>query len=107
MFNGEIGVREADKEGLISNANHGTAESGVKSLTHTSAAAAPVSTTAEKILPLTPRKIQQVMADKAVLLQMNLLSVIFDPDNNRMWLSGGTVPAAYGTYVEYPLFPER
>jgi hypothetical protein len=36
---------------------------------------------------------------------VNLVSVVFAPQQNRMWLACGSMPAARGPYREYELFP--
>ena len=52
------------------------------------------------------KKITRVMADRRVLQSINILSVVFVPAKNRMYLSCGRYYAAKGEFKEYPLFRE-
>lgn len=107
MMNGEIAVREADQPGLISAANHPTAEAGLKTaVSQQRSAFEPVSRVAQTLgKELAPEQAQAVMSHADVLLRINITSVVFLPGDNRMLLSAGTVPAALGHYQEYTLFP--
>jgi hypothetical protein len=48
--------------------------------------------------------IQRILGTPGVLMECNIYSVIFDFHHNRLWLASGEVPAAKGSYREYPLF---
>lgn len=48
--------------------------------------------------------IRHVLGSPGVLMECNIFSVIFDFHHNRLWLASGEVPAAKGSYREYPLF---
>ena len=99
----DIRVRAA-KNGIISNANHATREAGWKDRM-VGPADWPVTWAARKIArQFGPKDLQAVMAHNDVLQRMNILSVVFDPAGNRMFLSCGPSPAARADFVEYPLF---
>ncbi len=58
-------------------------------------------------LPLNVERMQQVLAHPKVLQpNLNLVSVIFDPTMNRMFLSCGRLAAAQGTFMKHQLFPD-
>ena len=48
--------------------------------------------------------IQGVLGSSEVMMQCNIYSVVFDFQHNRFWLASGEVPAAAGSYREFPLF---
>jgi hypothetical protein len=48
--------------------------------------------------------VQRVLGTPEVLMECNIYSVVFDFHRNRLWLASGEVPAAKGSYREYPLF---
>ncbi len=48
--------------------------------------------------------VQRVLGTPEVLMESNIYSVVFDFHRNRLWLASGEVPAAMGSYREYPLF---
>jgi hypothetical protein len=48
--------------------------------------------------------VQDLLGAPEVLMQSNIYSVIFDFQNNRLWLASGEVPAAGGNYREFRLF---
>ncbi|HOD84178.1 MAG: Acyl-coenzyme A:6-aminopenicillanic acid acyl-transferase [Planctomycetes bacterium ADurb.Bin126] len=99
----ETRVRAA-KDGMISNANHATREAGWKDRM-VGPADWPVTWAARKIARrFGPKDLQAVLACDEVLQRMNILSVVFDPTGNRMFLSCGPAPAAKADFVEYPLF---
>lgn len=58
-------------------------------------------------LPLDVDRMQQVLANGYVIQETNIVSVIFDPTMNRMFLSCGRMLAAWGTFTEYQLFPDQ
>lgn len=103
IHNGQFGVREADGE-MIGNANHATAEAGLKGVS-AMPASWPTCEVAEELgLPLTVEKAKRVMAERRVLQQSNLLSVVFVPERNAMHLSCGMRRAAAGRFEEHQLF---
>lgn len=108
MINGEIGVREATGAGtMIGNANHPTAQAHLKTARRVGAAEEPTQRVAQQLKePLDARAVQKVLTDKDVLLRINLMSVIFEPEKNRMYLATGTAPAALGPYRAFELFDE-
>lgn len=99
----DIRVRPA-KEGIISNANHATREAGWKDRL-VGPADWPVTWAARKVArQFGPKDLQAVLAHDDVLQRMNILSVVFDPAGDRMFLSCGPSPAAKARFIEYPLF---
>lgn len=105
LIDGNVGVRRADSgEHMIGNANHPTTdvappgEPGPGPDWPTCYAASKLGR------PLDIQGMQQVMADPAVLQGINMISVIFAPARNKMFLSCGRMRAAEGAFIEYPLF---
>ena len=105
LVDGEIGVRRP--EGLwICNANHATREAGLPNARRRRPADAPMGPVIQRLgLPLNARKMRTVLSAPEVLQDMNILSVIFEPDQNRMHLSCGIERAAAGSFQTLVLFP--
>ncbi|MFP4581006.1 MAG: C45 family autoproteolytic acyltransferase/hydrolase [Candidatus Sumerlaeia bacterium] len=105
-YQGEVGVRRA-REDMIGNANHYTTDAGIQGV-RTSSATWPTCDAARKIeVKFGIQEMKAIMRSESVLQSHNLLSVIFDPANNRMYLSSGASPAA-GTvpYQSFFIFEE-
>jgi predicted choloylglycine hydrolase len=103
---GKTAVRRASG-GMIGNANHYTRECGLGG-DGGLGAGWPVLDAAAKIgAKHDVESLKKIMAAPEVLQRNNLLSVIFDPSNNRMWLASGTTPAASrGPFLEIPIFED-
>lgn len=100
----QIGVRQA-REAMIGNANHPTREAGLKGLARVGPADEPTCRVAREMdRKFDAESLPRVMADPRVLASVNLLSVVFDPSANRMWLACGQMPAALGKFEEFKLF---
>ncbi len=112
FIDGKMGVREAapgDKGSMaacmIGNANHLTKESGVTGPSATGRATSPTCEVAATLGgKLDSTKMIEVMRHQRVLQRNNLLSVVFEPEENRMRLAVGGAPAGKGTYLEFKLF---
>jgi len=52
----------------------------------------------------TPQDIMTLLRNPRIMLDCNIYSVIFDFDHNVFYLASGRVPAAAGTYRQFPLF---
>jgi len=103
IVNGKAGVRTA-KDHLIANANHPTSEAGFKGGRHS--AEYPAGEVARSFPPaLAPLQVAEIMRHRKVLQYSNLLSVIFVPQANVMYLSCGRYRAAAGEFKRYEIFP--
>jgi len=106
VIGGKVGLRRPDGE-MIANANHPTREAGWTGI-RTGPAGAPALDVARGLDgKLSAERIRQVMADRKVMQEINLLAVVFEPAKNRMHLACGEQPAAAGKFTEYALFPEE
>lgn len=110
IIDGRVGVRRApDGEPMLGNANHCTAEADVKGNSHVPQFRATwptVDVASQHRGKLDATGLRRVMADRRVLQSINILSAVFEPEANRMWIAVRTHHAARGTFVEYPMFPD-
>jgi hypothetical protein len=107
ILGGEVRVRKPDGD-LIANANHPTKEAGWTDLRGLGPPDSPAGDAARALgAKLDADKARGVMADRRVLLDCNLVSVVFQPARNRMFLSCGRARAAEGEFKEYELFAEE
>jgi len=105
IYDGHVAERRPEDE-MIGNANHVTTDLGVPGL-EPGSPTWPTCTAARLVgKPLDPDRARQVMADEMVLQPINILSVIFVPEDNCMFLSCGRMRAAAGEFTRYELFPE-
>ena len=108
LWGGRVRLREpAEGESIIGNANYPTTFAcwypGVRR-----SADWPTCDISRQIgLPLDVDRMQHVLGNGYVIQEMNLVSVIFDPTMNRMFLSCRQFMAARGTFAEYPLFSDQ
>jgi hypothetical protein len=111
IIDGRVGVRAADEdEDMIGNANHCTAATAVRGNSHVPQwpASWPTVDVARRTAgKLDAAQMQRIMADRRVLQSINILSVVFEPAENRMHLSIAGRNAARRTFVEYELFPAK
>jgi hypothetical protein len=112
LHNGLVGLRRS-KTQMIGNANHYTKAAWKKLPAGLPANRAdwPVCSEARKHgqagQNLTSKDLQAIMSSKAVLQDINLLSVIFKPSENSMLLSCGSYRAASRVFSKYKLFEEK
>jgi len=104
-----IGERVAVRRGLddmIGNANHPAIDAWGR--VDQTAAERPACEVAREIDGrLDVDEVRDILADRRVLMHINLLSVIFVPARNRMHLACGRSRPAQGEFVEYVLFSEH
>ena len=108
VWGGKVRVREPrEGDDIIGNANHPTTDA-CRYLRARKPAGEPMCVASREIgLPLNVERMQQVLAHPKVLQpNLNLVSMIFDPTMNRMFLSCGRSAAAQGTFMEHQLFPD-
>ena len=106
LFNGQIGIRYGRNQ-MIGNANHATKETGVKNVPRMGSATSPTVDVANQLgRGLDVGELKKVMADRRVCKQINLLSVVFVPDENKMHLACGCKPAAHSEFKTYTLFKQ-
>ena len=108
IIRGKVGLRKPQGN-MISNANHPTAESGVAKAGENGNPEWPVCATAKAFSKkLSTKNVQNLMAHSNVLQpDLNILSVVFEYSDNRMWLSCGKKSAAKGPFVELKLFSDE
>ncbi len=105
LVEGEVAVRQATGP-WIANANHATREAGPEPAWEYDDAAKPFGPLlAGNETPLDVDAVKRLLAHPKVMLQDNIVSVIFTPDRNRMWLACGRYGAAEGPFVELAIFP--
>ncbi len=105
VVEGKVGVRKAAKdEDMICAANHPTTDA-VPENRRTGPADWPLCQVARRLgKPLTPDSMKKCLADRDVIQDINMLSVVFLPSANKMLLSCGRMRAAEGPFTEYKLF---
>ncbi len=105
IWGGNVRVRyPAAGEHLIGNANHPTTDA-CRIKAAIGPADEPMFTVARKLgLPLSLEQMKRVLSHPQVLAPSNIVSVVFEPSANRMFLSCGRTPAAKGQFIQYELF---
>jgi len=107
LMNGQMGIRYPSKKQMIGNANHATADAGIKNVPIMGPATSPAVDVAASLNGrLDVTGIQGVMANRKVCKTVNLLSVVFVPDENKMYLACGCMPAAQSKFKTYTIFEE-
>lgn len=107
LIDGKVGVRDAGNRPMIGNANHATRDSGVQGARRYGDPDAPTCTVASAIGgPLDPADMQGVMRHRRVLASINLLSVVFVPADNRMYIAAAKAPAASGDFHTFEMFTD-
>lgn len=107
LIDGKVGVRDAGNRPMIGNANHATRDSGVKGARRYGDADAPTCSVASGITgPLGPDEMQGVMRHGRVMQSINLLSVVFVPADNRMYVAATKAPAARGKFTPLEMFTD-
>lgn len=105
LIDGKVGVRDAGNRPMIGNANHATRDSGVEGARRYGDPDAPACTVASGITgPLDADDVQGVMRHGRVMQSINLLSVVFVPADNRMYVAATKAPAARGKFTPLEMF---
>ena len=109
VWGGKVRVRKpGEGEHIIGNANHPTTDACRHAEARRPAGEPTCVVSRELGLPLNVERMQQVLAHPKVLQpNLNLVSVVFDPTMNRMFLSCGRLAAAQRTFTEQLLFPDQ
>ena len=104
-----VGERVTVRQGgdsMICNANYASGPGGKRPWWRP--AEYPAAEVARRMGPgLSPRQVQRILGDRNVMLPINLLSVVFVPQDNTMHLSCGRYRAATKKFREYTLFEDR
>jgi Acyl-coenzyme A:6-aminopenicillanic acid acyl-transferase len=111
IVDGHVGVRRpADGESMIGNANHATAEAGIAKSVYMPVFNADWPTcivVRQYAKPVDPAEARRILANPLVLQgPLNMLAVVFEPTENRMWLSVAPHDAAEQPFKQYQLFPD-
>ncbi len=105
VIDGVVTTRQPVAE-LIANANHATCGKSDKPDRDTSRDNAPAGDVASDAkAAMGPKEVQGVMGSFKVIQLINILSVVFVPADNKMYLACGRYRAAAGEFTEHVIFP--